>query len=176
MIRFPPDYLLEMSKRQATRSRSILKLIHLGRRPSRANRFFGWFPGLNPWASESAAPSGQLTVPKLLILAPFRPAPTLAALFLAFVLSGFRVNAQEHVDVPLPPYDPPPPSSHHRETRDERSPSVSRQTPSQPTIHARPHSQPDTHHVKKSHDHHHHRRHARHRRHSFFHWPWQHPK
>jgi hypothetical protein len=172
-----------MSKLQAVRLRSILKLNPVGRYSfsssnpeDRANRSFGWFSGLKPKASESAGLAGQPIVPKRLILAPFKPALTLIALFLAFVLLAFSVHAQEHVDVPLPPYDPPPPASHHRETRDEQPPSVSRQTPSQPTVHARPHSQPETHHVKKSQNHHHPRRHARHRRHSFFHWPWQHRK
>jgi hypothetical protein len=165
-----------MPKLQAVRWRSILKLIPVGRCPSRANRSFGWFLGLKPMASESADPSGQPIVAKLLILAPFKPALTLTVLFLVLVLPGFSVNAQEHVDVPLPPYDPPPPASHHKETPDEQSPRASRQTPAQPTVHSRPHSRPETHHVKKSHDHHHHRRRAKHRGHSFFHWPWQHRK
>jgi hypothetical protein len=165
-----------MPKLQAVRWRSILKLIPVGRCTFRANRSFGWFIGLKPMASESAGPSGQPMVAKLLILAPFKPALTLTVFFLVLVLPGFSVNAQEHVDVPLPPYDPPPPASHHKEAPEEQAPRVSRQTPSQPTVHSRSHSQPETHHAKKTHDHHHYRRHAKHRRHSFFHWPWQHRK
>ena len=40
----------------------------------------------------------------------------LTTLLLTFVLARLPVAAQEHVDVPLPPYDPPPPVSHHSET------------------------------------------------------------
>jgi hypothetical protein len=105
-----------------------------------------------------------------------RPALTLTAFYFAFALPRFPIAAQEHVDVPLPPYDPPPPASHHGETHDDQPPRVSRQTHSQSRVSPRPHSQPKARNVKSSHDHHHHRRHVRPRRHSFFHWPWQHHK
>src|SRR5271168_3276536 len=102
---------------------------------------------------------------------------TLTALFFAFVLSGLHVAAQEHVDVPLPPYDPPPPASHHSETHDDQAPRVSRQSHSQSAVSPRPHSPPKAPALKSSrHPPRHHGSHDRHRRrrHSFFHWPWQH--
>jgi hypothetical protein len=103
-----------------------------------------------------------------------KPTLSLTALFFAFVLPGFRLAAQEHVDVPLPPYDPPPPSSRHSQTHDAQPPRVSQQTHSRPMVSPRPHVQPKAHDVKSSPHHpHHHRRHVRHR-HSFFQWPWQH--
>ena len=45
-----------------------------------------------------------------------KPVLILTILFFAFVLSRFPAAAQEHVDVPLPPYDPPPAASHHSES------------------------------------------------------------
>src|ERR1700722_13928090 len=109
-----------------------------------------------------------------------KPALTLTTLFFAIVLPRFPAAAQEHVDVPLPPYDPPPSASHHRETHDEQPPRVSRKARPQATVAPRPHSPPKKRNVKSSqhnhHPHHPHQRRVRHRRHHFFHWPWQHPK
>jgi hypothetical protein len=107
----------------------------------------------------------------------FGTALTLTAFYFGFALPRFPVAAQEHVDVPLPPYDPPPPASHHSETHDDQPPRVSRQTHSQSRVSPRPHPQPKVRHVKSSHHpQHHHRRNVPPRRHSFFHWPWQHHK
>jgi hypothetical protein len=40
--------------------------------------------------------------------------------FCASVLAIVSVDAQEHVDVPLPPYDPPPTVPHHSQSRSEK--------------------------------------------------------
>src|ERR1700719_4217208 len=45
---------------------------------------------------------------------------TFTALLFVFVLTGQPVVAQEHVDVPLPAYDPPPPASHHSEAQPDQ--------------------------------------------------------
>src|ERR1700722_4065672 len=44
-----------------------------------------------------------------------KPALTLTFLLFAFILPLTPISAQEHVDVPLPAYDPPPQVSHHSE-------------------------------------------------------------
>jgi hypothetical protein len=112
-----------------------------------------------------------------------KPVLTLTTLFFAFVLSGFPVAAQEHVDVPLPPYDPPPKASHHSETYTDQPARAPRKTQAKPKASTRPSAKPkakkssSSHRKKqskskkksknknKSKSHHHH---------SFFHWPWQH--
>jgi hypothetical protein len=122
-----------------------------------------------------------------------KPAVTLAALFFVLVLPRAPLSAQEHVDVPLPAYDPPPPASKHREAREAnpdqpprvarpnhspskaapRRPAPAKATSTKGSSHSRPHYQ------ARSHSQHHHSRHgrrSRHRRHSFFHWPWEHRK
>ena len=43
-------------------------------------------------------------------------ASTSVLAFFAFVLAIVSVDAQEHVDVPLPPYDPPPTVPHHSQS------------------------------------------------------------
>jgi hypothetical protein len=45
-------------------------------------------------------------------------ASTSVRAFCAFVLAIVSVDAQEHVDVPLPPYDPPPTVPHHQSRSD----------------------------------------------------------
>jgi hypothetical protein len=110
-----------------------------------------------------------------------KPTLTLTALFFAFVLPRVSGFAQEHVDVPLPPYDPPPPASHHREVQSAEPPRVSQKSHSPAKVSSRRPSLSQGRAVKnskRSHSHHRprHRRQARHRRHSFFHWPWQHRK
>jgi hypothetical protein len=51
-------------------------LAHVISRPFRANRFFGCFPGLKPWA-ESYSPCGAKNIPNGLILVPFLTDPFL---------------------------------------------------------------------------------------------------
>jgi hypothetical protein len=114
----------------------------------------------------------------------------LTALFFAFVLPRAPLSAQEHVDVPLPPYDPPPPASHHGEAHPDQPQPVARPTqspskasprrpsPAKARIVKRS-SHPRSHyhaHSHSQHPHPRHRRQVRHRRHSFFHWPWEHRK
>src|ERR1700676_3367138 len=108
-----------------------------------------------------------------------KPALTLTTLFFIFVLPRFPVAAQEHVDVPLPPYDPPPTVSHHRETQPDQPPrSPNRQSLSPSKVSRQPHAPAKGHTVQnpkhKRYSHHHPRRRPRSRRHSFFRWPWQH--
>src|SRR5277367_1829670 len=111
-----------------------------------------------------------------------KPVLTLTILFFAFVLSGFPVAAQEHVDVPLPPYDPPPKASHHSETSPEQPSRAPQKTHAKPKVSKRSQAKPKakkssssyrkkqskstkkSKKKKKSKSHHH----------SFFHWPWQH--
>ena len=90
-----------------------------------------------------------------------------ALLFIAPV-PAFRATAQEHVDVPLPPYDPPPTVSHHSESHTERTPRVSEQTRSEYTTRSA--------NVRTYHHTHSYRHLTATRRHRFFHWPWQHEK
>jgi len=97
-----------------------------------------------------------------------KPALSLTMIYLASAALS-PAQAQEHVDVPLPPYDPPPTVSHHGENHDDQSVHTSRNDHSQrqalkggrrtKSSHADP---PD------------HRNHHRHRKHGHFHWPWQH--
>jgi hypothetical protein len=91
-------------------------------------------------------------------------------LMIFFFLSVvFRASAQEHVDVPLPPYDPPPVVSHHGEHPDDESAHVPEQA------HAFRRT-PNGEHRKKSADPHDRRIHRRNKHHSHFHWPWQNRK
>ena len=71
-----------------------------------------------------------------------KPVLTLTILFFAFVSSWLPAAAQEHVDVPLPPYDPPPAASHHSESHLDQSPGVSQETHAKPKVSARPHAKP----------------------------------
>ena len=77
--------------------------------------------------------------------------------------------AQEHVDVPLPPYDPPPTVSHHGENHNDESVHTSRNAyPQRQTLKGERRT-------KSSHsDPRDHRNHHRRRSHGHFHWPWQH--
>jgi hypothetical protein len=73
-----------------------------------------------------------------------------------------RVSAQEHVDVPLPPYDPPPSVSHHRDRSEVDQPVHHRST-------NRHYSR-----SKRQSNHNHRRRSRQHNRsHKHFHWPWE---
>jgi hypothetical protein len=107
-----------------------------------------------------------------------KPALTLTALCVAFVLPSFPVAAQEHVDVPLPPYDPPPAASHHRETQSDQSLRAPRPSNSPPPKASRqPHSESNRHIAKKpGQNHHYHQKRKHHRRHKSFRWPWEHRK
>jgi hypothetical protein len=109
-----------------------------------------------------------------------KPVLTLTILFFAFVLSGFPVAAQEHVDVPLPPYDPPPKASHHSETYTDQPSRTPQKTHAKPKVSTQPHAKPKTksssshrkkqnNSKKKSKN----RKKSKSRHHSFFHWPWQ---
>jgi hypothetical protein len=117
-----------------------------------------------------------------------KPVQTLTTLFLAFVLSGFPVAAQEHVDVPLPPYDPPPKASHHSETSAAEPSGAPRKAHARPKVSKRSHSKPQ---AKKNSSTHRkkqnkskkkskpkkkskHKKKSKSRHHGFFHWPWQH--
>jgi hypothetical protein len=110
-----------------------------------------------------------------------------AALVLALCADFFGIIstgiAQEHVDVPLPPYDPPPTISHHSQSRHDEPirgtenprtyrhhPEPSKATPAKEKKQSysnrnlkgtKPHS-------TRNQD----RRHSR----KHFHWPWQHHK
>jgi hypothetical protein len=88
-----------------------------------------------------------------------------------FVAAALPALPQEHVDVPLPPYDPPPIVSHHRESHDDQSEQASQKAHSQRRT-------PQGDHRTKSHhaDPHDPRIHRRNRHHGHFHWPWQHGK
>jgi hypothetical protein len=118
-----------------------------------------------------------------------KPVLILTILLFAFVLSRFPAAAQEHVDVPLPPYDPPPAVSHHSESHLEQPPRVSRQAHTKPQASTRSQAKPkasprpkakpkakkssSTHHKKQSKS----KKKSKsksHHRHGFFHWPWQH--
>src|SRR5580704_17384525 len=100
-----------------------------------------------------------------------KPVLTLTALLFASVLSGLPASAQEHVDVPLPPYDPPPAASHHSESHLHAPPRVPQDTHAKPKASARPLAKPkasprpkaklnankgsSSHHKKLSKSHHH---------------------
>jgi hypothetical protein len=121
-----------------------------------------------------------------------KPVLTLTTLLFAVVLSGLPLAAQEHVDVPLPPYDPPPAASHRSESHLRQPPGVSQEAHAKPKVSARPQAKPkvsprpkakfnankgsNSHHKNqnKNKSHHHSRSHSRHRHQGFFHWPWQH--
>src|SRR5580698_1835454 len=98
--------------------------------------------------------------------------PALTSLLFAFVLPIVPISAQEHVDVPLPAYDPPPKASHHSESEPDQAPHAARQSRS-PAKASPGHPSPSKGRTVKSssprHSYHHpsHRRHVRHRRHSF---------
>src|ERR1700730_5205558 len=117
-----------------------------------------------------------------------KPVLNLTTLFLVFVLSGFPVAAQEHVDIPLPAYDPPPRASHHSETSTDEPSGAPRKTHAQPKVSTRSHSKPQ---AKKSRRTHRKKQNKsnkksrnkkkskkkkkrKSRHHGFFHWPWQH--
>ena len=103
-----------------------------------------------------------------------KPALASTALFCALVLPMFPVTAQEHVDVPLPPYDPPPTVSHHNDTHNVQAKGVSRDSLAPAKGPKEPHPGPKERHVKGSpQNQQHHRRHVRRRRQTHFHWPWQ---
>ena len=63
------------------------------------------------------------------LISKMKPAFTLTMIIL--VSAAFPAPAQEHVDVPLPPYDPPPTVSHHGETHDDQSAHVPQNAHSQ---------------------------------------------
>jgi hypothetical protein len=85
----------------------------------------------------------------------------LLSLFLGFVM---RVSAQEHVDVPLPPYDPPPSVSHHRDRSEVDQPVRNRST-----------NRHYSRNQRQRRSNHNHRRRSRqnNRSHKHFHWPWE---
>jgi hypothetical protein len=103
---------------------------------------------------------------------------TLTTLFLAF--GGFRAVSQEHVDVPLPPYDPPPTVSHHHNSQYEAAPVPSRTTRKQShsvpkRSFSKPKARSGVRNTKTAHfDRRHHRQGTRHKSRSYVHWPWQH--
>jgi hypothetical protein len=117
-----------------------------------------------------------------------KPVLTLTTLFFAFFFSGFPVFAQEHVDVPLPAYDPPPKASHHSETSTDQRAGAPQKAHAQPKVSTRSHSKPQpkksssTHRKKqstskkksKSKSKSKKKSKSKSRHHSFFHWPWQH--
>ena len=70
---------------------------------------------------------------------------TFTALLFAFVLTGQPVVAQEHVDVPLPAYDPPPPASHHSEAQPDQPARASHQAKSAAKVSKKAPSPPDAH-------------------------------
>src|ERR1700681_4613161 len=74
-------------------------------------------------------------------------AQTITALLFAFVLTGQPVVAQEHVDVPLPAYDPPPPASLHSEAQPDQPARASHQAKSAAKVSKKAPSPPDAHHV-----------------------------
>src|ERR1700733_13905019 len=114
--------------------------------------------------------------------------PALTSLLFAFVLPLVPIFAQEHVDIPLPAYDPPPRASHHSETSTDEPSGAPRKTHAQPKVSTRSHSKPQakksrrTHrkkqnkskkksrNKKKSKN----KKKRKSRHHGFFHWPWQH--
>src|ERR1700730_7041208 len=103
------------------------------------------------------------------LISKMKPAFTLTMIIL--VSAAFPAPAQEHVDVPLPPYDPPPTVSHHGENHDDQSAHAPQNAHSQ---HRTPQGD---HRTKSSHaDPHDHRRHRRNKHHNHFHWPWEHRK
>src|SRR5271167_1092728 len=103
------------------------------------------------------------------LISKMKPAFTLTMIIL--MSAAFPAPAQEHVDVPLPPYDPPPTVSRHGENHDDQSAHVPQKAHS---LHRAP---PGDHRTKSSHAvPHDHRRHRRNRHHGFFHWPWEHRK
>jgi hypothetical protein len=82
---------------------------------------------------------------------------------MAFVSApGFHAAAQEHVDVPLPPYDPPPTVSHHSESHAVQPSRATSQNRSEHITHS---ANGRTHHSTRSY-----RRQTRRRS---FHWPWE---
>src|ERR1700727_2370050 len=108
-----------------------------------------------------------------------KPALTLTSLLYAIILPMAPIHAQEHVDVPLPAYDPPPKVSHHSEAHPDQPPRAARQSHTPVKVSSGHPSSTKGRTIKSSspgHSYHRppHRRHVRHRRHSFFHWPWQH--
>src|SRR5260370_7161531 len=91
-----------------------------------------------------------------------KPAFTLMMIF--FLSAAFPARAQEHVDVPLPPYDPPPTVSHHGENHGDQSEHVPQKAHSQ---HRTPQG---NHRTKSSHpDPHDHRSHPQYKPPSHFH-------
>jgi len=99
-----------------------------------------------------------------LILVEMRKGAGVFLLLSLFAGSVIRVSAQEHVDVPLPPYDPPPSVSHHRDQSKVDQPVHHRSTSR--------HSSRGTHQGSSNHNHHHQSRHPK-RSHKHFHWPWE---
>jgi len=107
-----------------------------------------------------------------------KPACLLALICCSTVFRILPGNAQEHVDVPLPPYDPPPTISHRSQSRpDETTRDSEGQRRYRHYSEAEPKKQTEksyryrkqdppeghsTHHRGKSH------------RHKHFYWPWQH--
>src|SRR6516165_7291468 len=87
-----------------------------------------------------------------------------AVLLLLSLFAGLviRVSAQEHVDVPLPPYDPPPSVSHHRDRSEVDQPIHHRSTSRHSSRGER----------RSSSNHNHHGRHGK-PAHKHFHWPWE---
>src|SRR5215510_12179192 len=100
------------------------------------------------------------------------------ALICSTVFTVLPGNAQLHVDVPLPPYDPPPTVSHHSKSRPDET---TRDTEGQRAYHAYsktvPKKQTEKSYPYQKHDrteaHSNHHRSKPHR-HKHFHWPWQH--
>jgi hypothetical protein len=99
-----------------------------------------------------------------LILVEMRKGAAVLVLLSLFAGLVIRVSAQEHVDVPLPPYDPPPSVSHHRDRSKVDQPVHHRSTSR--------HFSRSAHQRSSNHNHH---RQSRHRKpsHKHFHWPWE---
>ena len=90
-----------------------------------------------------------------------------AAVFLVLSLfAGFVIKApaQEHVDVPLPPYDPPPSVSHQRDRSEQDRPIHHRSTG---------HNISRKEYRRHNYHNHHRRIRSRHRSHKHFQWPWE---
>src|SRR6478752_6010315 len=116
-----------------------------------------------------------------------KPAFTLGLISVLLAAMPFSALAQEHVDVPLPPYDPPPTASHRRDNQNDqpapvppkshtqkRTSASQKRTPGSrkrpPAVKARTKST-----SAHPHGHHSHPRKKHHRR-FHWHWPWQHSK
>ena len=105
--------------------------------------------------------------------------------FWAAIFAAVPGIAQLHVDVPLPPYDPPPTISHHSQSRhdepisDTEKPRTYRQHSDSEPKKATPNKQENENYSNRNHKgtkaHSTHDPSRRHRR-KHLHWPWQHNK